>query len=159
MIRTLLLILGCISFIVVMGAATYEHAAVVPIWTSAVPVSLSMFQGEYALHPWNFWVPIHPITVTLLVIALIANWRTPRRNYVIAGFGGYLLVLAVTFAYFVPELLALVVNTPYSPTVDAELTRRAELWETLSLVRLGFIFVLAVVLLLGLSNPAEDKLS
>ena len=159
MIRTLLLILGCISFIVVMGAAVYEHAAVVPSWTKAVPGSLTMFQGEYAVRPWNFWIPIHPTTVTLLLMGLIANWRTPRRNYVIAGLGGYLLVLAITFSYFVPELLVLVVNTPYSPTVDAELTRRANLWEALSLVRLGFIFVVAVVLLLGLSRPAEDKLS
>ena len=159
MIRTLLLILGCISFIVVMGAAVYEHAALVPVWTSAVPASLTMFQGEYALRPWNFWIPIHPTTVTLLLIGLIANWRTPRRNYVIAGLGGYLFVLAVTFAYFVPELFALVVNTPYSPTVDAELTRRANLWEALSLVRLGFIFLCAVTLLLGLSKPGEQKLS
>ena len=159
MIRTLLLILGCISFIVVMGAATYEHAAVVPIWTAAVPSSLTMFQGEYALQPWNFWIPIHPITVLLLVVGLIANWRTPRRNYVIAGLGGYLLVLAVTLTFFVPELVALVVNTPYSPTVDAELTRRANLWEVLSLVRLGFIFLCAVTLLLGLSKPGEEKLS
>ena len=158
MIRTLLLILGCISFIIVLGAATYEHAAVVPVWTSAVPASLHMFQGEYRLAAWNFWIPVHPITVSVLVVALIANWRTPRRSYIIAGLAGYLAVLAATFAFFVPELLALV-QTTYSSTVDTELTRRANLWEALSLVRLGFIFIVAVVLLLGVSKPAEDKLS
>ena len=157
MIRTLLLILGCISFIVVMGGATYEHVAVVPVWTSAVPASLAMFQGEYGLVPWNFWIPVHPITVTVLVIALIANWRTPRRNYILGGLAGYLGVLAVTFTFFVPELWALV-RTTYSSAVDAELTHRANLWEALSLVRLGVIFVIAVVLLLGLSKPAPDKL-
>jgi len=158
MIRTLLLILGCISFIIVMGAATYEHAVVVPAWTAAVPASLAMFQGDYGLYPWHFWIPVHPITVGLLVIALIANWRTQRRNYIIAGLAGYIAVLAVTFTFFVPELLALV-QTTYSATVDAELTRRAHLWETLSLVRLGFIFIVALILLLGLSKPAEDRLS
>ena len=158
MLRTLLLILGCISFIVVMGGAVYEHAVVVPAWTAAVPASLSMFQGEYGLFPWHFWVPVHPITVTLLVIALIANWKTPRRKYIITGLAGYIAVLAVTFAYFVPELLALV-QTTYSATVDAELTRRAKLWETLSFVRLAFIFILAITFLFGLSKPAEYKLS
>ena len=157
MVRTLLIILSCISFIVVMGGATYEHVAVVPVWISAVPASLAMFQGEYALAPWNFWIPIHPITVTLLVIALIANWRTPRRGYVLMTLIGYLAILAVTFAYFVPELLSLI-KTAYSPTVDAELTRRAGLWETLSLVRLGCLFALAVVLLLGLSKSESARL-
>ena len=158
MIRTLLLILGCISYIIVIGAATYEHAAVVPVWTSAVPASLSMFQGEYGLMPWNFWIPIHPITIVLLTAALITNWRSERRNYILTTLVGYLVILAITFSYFVPELVALVVQTPYSATIDLELTRRANLWEMLSLVRLVGLFVLAVILLLGLSKPVDSDL-
>src|SRR5262245_40451053 len=122
MLKTFLLILGCISFVVVIGGATYEHVGIVPVWTSAVPASLAMFQGEYAITPWNFWVPIHPITMTLLIVGLIANWRTPRRNYIFATIFGYGLILAVTFSFFVPELLTLI-QTSYSSTVDAELTR------------------------------------
>ena len=141
-----------------MGGATYEHVAVVPVWTSAVPASLQMFQGEYGLAPWNFWIPVHPITVSLLVIALIANRRTPRRNFIIVGLAGYLGILAITFTYFVPELMS-IIGTTYSQTVDVDLTRRAGLWETLSLVRLGFIFVIAIILLLGLSKQADDRLS
>ena len=157
MIRTLLLILGCISFITVIGGATYEHAAVVPVWTSAVPMSLHMFQGEYALAASNFWIPVHPITMLLLVTGLIANWRTDRRNYVLTAILGYAGVLAATFVYFVPELMSLV-QSSYSATIDVDLTRRALTWQTLSLVRLGFIIVLAIVLLLGLSKPADSKL-
>ena len=151
MIRTLLLILGCIGFVIVIGGATYEHAAVVPVWTAAVPASLSMFQGEYGLAAWRFWMSIHPITMTLLTFALIANWRTSRRYYIIATIIGYLAILGATFVYFVPELMALT-QTAYSTTVDAELTRRANLWETLSLVRLGVLLLLAIVLLFGLSK-------
>jgi hypothetical protein len=62
MTKTFLLIFGCISFIIVIGGATYEHAAVVPRWTAAVPASLAMFQGDYGLAPANFWIAIHPIT-------------------------------------------------------------------------------------------------
>jgi hypothetical protein len=158
MIRTLLLIFGCISFIIVIGGATYEHAAVVPVWTSAVPASISMFQGEYGLTPWNFWVPVHPVAITLLTLGLIANWRSERRNYILTTLVGYLVILAITFVYFVPELLAIVVETPYSATIDTGLTRRANLWEILSLVRLGGLLVLAVTLLLGLSKPVDAKL-
>jgi hypothetical protein len=156
MIRTILLILGCISFIVVIGGATYEHAAVVPVWTSAVPASLSMFQGEWGLAAANFWIPVHPVTMTLLVVGLIANWSNERRGYIAVTLAGYSAILAATFVYFVPELMSLV-QSNYSPTVNADLTLRAETWEALSLVRLGALFVLAMVLLLGLSRSVEDR--
>ena len=152
MIRTLLLILGSISFIIVIGGATYEHAAVVPAWSAAVPESLSMFQGKYGLAPGKFWIPVHPVTLVLLISALVANWKTQRRGYILVTLIGYALILATTFAYFVPELMA-ITQTAYSPTVDTDLTRRANLWEALSLVRLGFLFVLAITLLMGLSKP------
>ena len=157
MIKTLLLILGCISFIIVLGGATYEHAAVVPVWSSAVPESLSMFQGKYGLVPRPFWMSVHPVTIVLLVTALIANWKTPRRPYILATLVGYAAVLAITFVYFVPELMA-IIQTPYSATVDADLTRRAHVWETLSLVRMCGLIFLAIVLLLGLSTPVDAKL-
>jgi hypothetical protein len=158
MLRTLLLIPACICFIIVIGGATYEHLAVVPVWAKAVPASLTMFQGEYGLAAQNFWIPIHPVTIVLLVVGLIANWRNARRGYIIATLAGYLAILGITAIYFVPELLAITQST-YGATVDADLTRRANLWETLSLVRLGMLIVLAVFLLLGLSKPAEPNLA
>ena len=156
MIRTLLLILGCITYIIVIGGATYEHAAVVPVWTSAVPASLTMFQGEYGLAAANFWIPVHPVTIVLLVTALIANWRTPRRPYILATLVGYVAILAVTFVYFVPELMA-ITQSPYGAFIDPDLTRRAKRWELLSLIRLGCLIVLALILLLGLSKPPQPK--
>jgi hypothetical protein len=116
-----------------------------------------MFQGEYGLAAWNFWIPVHPIAMSLLVTGLIANWGTERRNYVLVTILGYAAVLAVTFTYFVPELMS-IVQSSYSATIDVNLTRRALTWQSLSLVRLGFMIVLAIVLLLGLSKPADSKL-
>ena len=156
MIRTLSLIFASISFIVVIGGAAYEHLAVVPVWSAAVPASLTMFQGEYGLAAQNFWIPIHPITLALLIAALLLNWRTPGRNYLLAAIGGYLAVLTITMVYFVPELMALT-QSAYSATVNEELTRRASMWEALSLARLGFLIFLAVMLLFGLSKSAGPR--
>ena len=114
-----------------------------------------MFQGEYRLAAENFWIPIHPIAISLLSIALVFNWRTVRRNYILVTLAGYALVLVITFIYFVPELMSLT-QSAYSPTTNEELTRRAGLWEALSLVRLVFLIGLSVVLLLGLSRPVGD---
>lgn len=152
MIRTFTLILACISFTIVIGGATYEHLAVVPIWSAAVPASLTMFQGPHALAAQNFWIPVHPATLTIMITALLSNWRTERRKFILTTLGGYISILAVTGVYFVPELMALT-QTPYSSTVDIDLTRRANLWESLSLIRLAFLLSLAFVLLLGLSKP------
>jgi hypothetical protein len=156
MIRNFILILASISFIVVIGGAVYEHLALVPVWASAVPASLSVFQGEYRLTPEKFWMLIHPVTIVLLIAALVASWASDRRTLIITTLVGYVLVLGVTFLYFVPELMALT-QTPFSETVDAGLTARANRWETLSLVRLGFLFVFAIALLSALARPFDTR--
>lgn len=158
MIKTLTLISASISFIIVIGGAAYEHLAVVPKWTAAVPASLSMFQGEYGLAAGKFWRLIHPITLVLLVGALAFNWKTERRKFVLITIGGYILVMVVTTLFFVPELFALT-QTAYSATVDPELTKRAKLWEALSIGRLCFLLILALVLLFGLSKSEEPRSS
>ncbi|PYS87490.1 MAG: hypothetical protein DMF62_12340 [Acidobacteria bacterium] len=158
MLRTLILIIASISFIIMIGGATYEHTSVVPIWASAPPASLSMFQGNYPLSAWNFWIPIHPINVILLLTSLIVNWGTARRKFILMTIGGYFLVLVVTFIYFVPELMS-IIQSSYSTVIDPELTRRAKNWELFSLVRLGVIMVLAVSLLFGLAKSNDPKLA
>lgn len=153
-IRTISLILACISFIIVIGGAVYEHLAVVPVWSTAVPASLTIFQGPYALKAQNFWIPIHPVTLVLMTAALLLNWRTERRMFILTTLGFYVAILAVTAVYFVPELMALT-QTAYSTSIDGELTRRANLWEMLSLLRLALLVVLAFALLWGLSKPSR----
>jgi hypothetical protein len=148
-----LLSLAILSYIIVIGGATYEHLAVVPQWTAAPPASLAMFQGTYGLQAQKFWIPIHPVTLLLMTAALIANWRSPRRKPIVSCMAGYLIVLVITFAHFVPELIALT-TTPYAGTIDADLKARAANWETASLVRLAFLNIIASFFLLVLTIPA-----
>lgn len=152
--KDIFLILASMSFIIVLGAATYEHMGVVPQWSAAPPSSLAMFQGDYGLRAQNFWIPIHPVTFLLMTAALIANWRTPRRNNILTVLIGYAIILAATFIYFVPQLMD-ITQTPYREDVDQELVTIASMWETLSLIRLVFIAVLAYILLSSLTKAAE----
>ncbi len=156
LICTFVYILGCISFIIVVGGATYEHLAIVPVWASAVPASLSMFQGDFPIAAQRFWIPAHPISLLLLTASLILNWKSKRRNAILAGLVGYLAVLIITFVYFVPELMAITRST-YSPGVDNVLTQRAGTWESLSLMRLGFLYAMAVIFLFGLSTRTDSE--
>jgi len=138
-------------YVIVIGGATYEHLNVVPTWSAAPPVSLSMFQGEYGLNPELFWKLIHPVNIALFILCLIFHWKSPRRKNLLIVFGSYIAILAITAIYFVPELVS-ITRTAFSTTPDTNLTRRASLWETLSLVRLSVLVVLSIVLLLGLTK-------
>ncbi len=155
-LRTFSLILAAISFITVIGGAIYEHLAVVPVWSAAVPASLTIFQGEYALAAQRFWIPIHPVTLILLAAALALNWKSARRKLIIATITGYAAVLAITTVWFVPELLA-ITRSPYSNAIDPVLTQRGATWEFYSLTRLSFLILLAISLLFGLSKPVESS--
>ena len=145
---------ACLSFSVVVGAAIYEHVAVVPGWSAAPPASLSMFQGKYGLNPTPFWIAIHPVTLVLLAAALVLFRKTGSWPYLLTTIIGYVMVLVITFAHFVPELIA-ITGTPYSENIDDSLTERAAQWEALSLVRLSFLVVLAVIGIAGLGRSKE----
>lgn len=149
--KDLLYSISCLMFIIVIGGAVYEHLNIVPTWSEAPPLSLSMFQGQYGLNPELFWMLIHPVNLVLFALNLIIHWKTDRRKNILIVFTSYLLILGITAIYFVPELIS-ITTTPFATTIDADLTRRASLWETLSLVRLAVLVVLSVILLLGLTK-------
>lgn len=153
-LKTIFLILGSIGFILITGAALYEHIAVVPGWSAAPPKSLAMFQGEYGLNPAPFWMMIHPVTMLLLIIALILNWKNPRRKNILITLVSYFIILVITSIYFVPTLLE-VTQTPYADTVDETLVARSSMWETLSLVRLIILLGLAGYLLAALPKSTD----
>lgn len=154
--RNTLYALACLAFSVIVGAAIYEHTAVWPAAFSEPPRSLSMFQGLYKLNAAAFWIPIHPVTLILLVVTLIVHWKTERRKNILFAMTGYLAILVTTFSFFVPELIDLTTTT-YSDTVDPQLQSRGTRWITLSLVRAGVLIVLAMVLLQGLTKAEKNK--
>lgn len=141
----------CLAFAIIIGGAVYEHLNVVPMWAAAPPVSLSMFQGAYGLKPELFWKIIHPVNLLLFTLTLMLHWRSARRRNIVIVLISYLLILAVTAVFFVPELIS-ITTTAFSQTPDPELTRRAALWEVLSIVRLAVLAFLAIILFTGLTK-------
>jgi hypothetical protein len=150
----ILLSLAVLSYIIVIGGATYEHLAVVPQWSAAPPASLSMMQGLFGLKAERFWIPIHPVTLLLMISALAANWHNQRRGTIGLVLGAYFLVLVITRLFFVPELLD-ITGTPFSTAIDADLQAHAAQWEALSLVRLAFLIGVALRFLTTLTIPAS----
>jgi hypothetical protein len=144
----------CLAFAIIIGGAVYEHLNVVPTWAAAPPVSLSMFQGEYGLKPELFWMIIHPVNITLFALTLVFHWKSARKKNILLVLISYIIIILVTAIYFVPELIS-ITTTPYALVASADLVRRAQTWEILSIARLIVLVVLAIVLFVGLTK--ENK--
>jgi hypothetical protein len=155
--KDILYAVGCLTFCIMIGGAVYEHLNMVPTWSAAPPASLSMFQGKYGLKPELFWMLIHPVNLFFFVLNLIFHWKSARRKSLLIVSIGYVLILAITAAYFVPKLLS-ITTTAFSDNFDTVLMKRAAVWETLSLVRLSVLIVLAVTLMVGLAKPNKSAL-
>jgi hypothetical protein len=117
-----------------------------------------MFQGEHGLNPGAFWMPVHPVTLLLIIATLIAFWKTERKRNILITLSGYFIILVITAVYFVPELLE-ITGTAFSKEVDPTLTSRARLWENLSLARLLVLIALALQLFLGLTKASGNRLN
>ena len=154
--RNFIYALSCLSFCVIVGAAIYEHTALWPAAFSEPPRSLTVFQGPYALNAAMFWMPVHPVTLLLLVVTLVFTWKTERKKNVLITVAGYVAILLITFTFFVPELIDLT-GTPYSDTADQSLQVRGSRWITLSLIRAGVLICLAITLLTGLTKPLDSR--
>ena len=154
--KNIIYALCCLSFCSVIGGAIYEHLNIVPQWVKAPPASLAMFQGDYGAKIEVFWMNIHPITLLLFAVTLIVFWKSTRRIHILIPLAIYLMVLAITSFYFVPELME-ILGTPYSTEIDNSLVERAHLWENLSHIRLFIIAIASVYLLLGLAKPENSR--
>ncbi|MEZ4801447.1 MAG: hypothetical protein R2797_01650 [Gelidibacter sp.] len=148
--------LACLSFTMIIGAGVFEHLVLWPKAYEAMPKSLTMFQGDYALNPGNFWMLIHPITLLLFTVNLIVFWKTSRRKTIAIVFGSYFIILVITNLYFVPELMDLT-GTPMADSVDPALVARGKLWMNLSLIRICTLIILAILLYLGLTKPIDKQ--
>lgn len=125
------------AYFVMNGAQLWETAIMIPAWTEAPPASLIFFLEPYGLDFKVFWIVVHSVLGLLFIAALIFNWKTTRRYYMLFLLILHLAVRAWTLIYFVPEIIEFQ-NMPYSETVDPELVERASLWKNLNYLRVGF---------------------
>ncbi|HET6680089.1 MAG TPA: hypothetical protein VFG84_02735, partial [Gemmatimonadaceae bacterium] len=109
--------MATISALLQAGAQLFAVAVIVGTVTTAPPRSLSMYSGAYGYDSGAFWEIMPTITMVLLLGALVANWRTPRRRMVISALGAFLL--AGLFAAFVTgPLQAEIISAGFADSVD-----------------------------------------
>lgn len=140
------------SYLIQIGAGVFALAVIGRVVSAAPPRSLSMLQGPYGYDSGTFWQIMPAITGLLFVIALVANWKTPRRVLLIAGFAIFLVGGAITGAFLAP-LFADLVAVGLSDVVDPVLQRRASLWYLSDWGVRGVDAIGGALLLVALTRP------
>jgi hypothetical protein len=132
------------------GAVTYSHVVFFSTYLHHLPESTSLLSGPYGLHEERFWMAIHPVLILSILITLILNWKlSSRRKYILINLSLYIITLAVTFTFFVPELKAFA-QSKLSGIPASEWLERGKRWEHLSWIRGFFMYVGFLLLLIAL---------
>jgi hypothetical protein len=132
------------------GAQLFAIAVIVGTVTQAPPRSLAMYAGQYGYDSGPFWEMMPTVTLVLLLVALVGNWRTPRRRLILAAVG--LFIAAGLFTVFVmgPAQEA-VVGAGYSDAVDEALRVQAARWHMLDWVSWALTLSVGTVLAAALA--------
>jgi len=130
-----------------LGGGLYEHTAIVPRWCVAPgPLVADQIIHSGQVHAaFGFWSFVSPLALALAFANAFAAWRAKgrARGWWFGAALLELLVSALTYAYFVPELYALS-NGAVTP---ADVESRALAWASLNGGRIAleaFAFLLAL---------------
>ncbi len=157
-VPNLSLIPAVVSALLQAGAQLFAVAVVVGTVTKAPPRSLAMYAGEYGYNSGPFWEVMPTVTLGLLLIALVGNWRTPRRRLLLAAVA--LFIAAGLFTVFVMgPAQAAVVGAGYSDVVDEALRTLAARWHMLDWASWALTLSVGVVLVAALAVRVPEGTS
>jgi hypothetical protein len=146
------------------GAGLYETFVIVPLWAGSPPDSVLAFVRHNASNPQmaidaggRFWIFATPTLGLLSLATLLTSRRThpAHRRWRVFAAGLVFLVVAFTFAWFVPNILFLQSKNVLTMPPD-EIASLTNWWVVLNYLR-GFSALAALAAALrALSLPAEN---
>ncbi len=151
---TYALMLSVILYGVLLGGVVYAHMVFFPVYLGHLPESAAVVNGDYPINEGIFWMTIHPLLTLSLIVSLIANWRTGRRKLIAITLAWYIIVQAISWLYFIPQLGEFEASQKSPPS--AEWVERGHRWQHLSWLRGASLFVFSVPLLFALAKPKDE---
>ena len=151
-VRNLALMALVFCCLMQIGAQLYALSVVASTVSAAPPRSFAMLQGQYGYNSSAFWNTVPMITAVLFVIALVANWKTSRRNLLLLALTLFVIGGLVAGLYLEPafdEMKAI----GFKDEVDPILQSRAARWYGLDRAVWALGAVAGVTLLLALIRP------
>ena len=136
----------------------YSHIVYMPAYLGHLPESNNLIRGEYGLKDENFWMFIHPFAILSTIVSLFLNWKMKERRKLISITAViYGMVIIATAIYFVPGLLAFA-KADQAGLAPATLYEQGQLWQRLSWMRGGCMFVGFLLLLAALTKNVDKKM-
>jgi len=96
------------SALIQCGAQLFALSIIARTVSKAPPRSFAIFSGEYAYDSRPFWETVPMITLALFVAALIANWKTTRRKFVLSALGLFIVGGLIAGLYLEPTFDAMI---------------------------------------------------
>jgi hypothetical protein len=90
---------------ILVGATVYQTLVIFPEFTRDMPQSMIALANSQ-IKPGNFWgSPIFALSsLALPIIAIIINWKTPRKKWLLLSLGFGIAASVFTSIYFIPRL-------------------------------------------------------
>jgi hypothetical protein len=154
-IRNVTLMAATASCFIQIGAQLFAISVIVRTAVQAPPRSFAMYEGAYGYDSSSFWNTAPPITALLLVIALVTNWKTQRRNLLLISIAIFVLG-GVVAGVFLEPMFAEIVAGGYSDAVDPVLQARAAKWYALDWVVWMFSLLSGAALLAALVRQPHN---
>lgn len=155
-LRNVTLMALIISCFMQIGAQLFAISVVVSTITEAPPRSFAILEGAYHYDSSPFWSTVPPITGLLFIVALFANWKTPRRTFLLVSFALFVMAGLVAGVLLEPEFATITANG-YSDKVDAALQSRAATWVAYDWAVWSISLISGIALLLALASPISTK--
>ena len=138
------------------GAQLFALSIIARTVSKAPPRSFAILSGEYAYDSRIFWETVPPITLLLFLIALVANWRTARRKFLLAALGLFIAGGLFAGLYLEPMFDAMI-SRGYADHIDPVMQREAATWYMIDWAVWAVGFVGCLALLLALAQPTSRE--
>jgi len=155
-LRNVSLVAAVASCFTQIGAQLFAIVVIVRTTIAAPPRSFAMLDGQYRYDSSSFWEVVPTVTSALLVVAIITNWRTTRRNLILLSLALFLAGSAVAGLVVEPGFGKLMA-VGYSDVVDASLQTQAARLYVYDWCLWLIALTAGVTLLIALARPVANR--
>ena len=143
------------SCFIQIGAQLFAVSMIASTVAAAPPRSFAILQGEYGYDSQAFWAVVPNITLLLFVLALITNWKTARRNLLLAALGLFVAAGLLAMLFLGPTFDRMIARG-FSDEIDPVLQSEASTWLMMDWSVWGLGLLAGLLLLIALIRPVAS---
>ena len=151
------LLLSLLSLLLIqLGAQLFAITVAVTTLIESPPESFAMIQGDFPYDSSTFWNVFPNILGSIFLIAIIFNWRTKFKKWILISFGLY--VLSAIFAIFILEpAQANVLNHSINGTELQDLKSDTLTWYRFDWILFFLTLITSIALIIPIFKHLIEK--